>query len=70
MYEGRAKSLETSVIDQSGFGEHWDRLTDLNRAAEELLAGLDELALHQAAAYVSMALDAMRQARPDKLPSD
>jgi len=62
--------LETFVIEQSGFGEHWDRLADLSRTAEELLAGLDELGLHQAAAYMSMALDAMRQARPDMLPSD
>lgn len=58
------------MINQSGFGEHWDRLAGLNRSAEELLAGLDELGLHQAAAYVSMALDAMREARPDMLPSD
>ncbi|MDP8994686.1 MAG: hypothetical protein M3N07_06875 [Pseudomonadota bacterium] len=58
------------MINQSGFGEHWDRLTDLNRSAEELLAGLDELGLHQAAAYVSMAIDFMRQARPDRLPTD
>jgi hypothetical protein len=63
-------TLETSVINQSGFGEQWDRLKDLSRSAEELLDGLDELGLHQAAAYVSMALDFMRQARPDMLPSD
>ena len=58
------------MINQSGFGEHWDRLADLSRSADELLDGLDELGLHQAAAYVSMAIDAMRQARPDMLPSD
>lgn len=58
------------MINESGFGEQWDRLAKLHRSAEDLLAGLDELALHQAAAYVSMALDAMRQAHPDMQPSD
>lgn len=57
------------MIDQSGFGEHWDRLADVQRSAEELLSRLDELGLHQAAAYVSMALDAMRQTSPDPLPT-
>jgi hypothetical protein len=65
----RSLVLEASVIDQTGFGEHWDRLADVQRSAEELLSRLDELALHQAAAYVSMALDAMREVRPDPLPS-
>jgi hypothetical protein len=63
-------SLEKRVIEPSGFGEHWDRLADLSRNAEELLAGLDELGMHQAAAYVSMALDFMRQSGPGTLPSD
>ena len=58
------------MINQSGFGEQWDRLKELSRTAEQLLEGLDEIGLHQAAAYVSMALDFMRQARPDMLPSD
>jgi hypothetical protein len=58
------------VINESGFGEQWDRLANLHKSADELLAGLDELALHQAAAYVSMAIDAMRQARPDLQPPD
>jgi len=53
----------------SGFGKQWDQLADLQREAEQLLAGLDELNLHQAAAYISMALDVMRQARPDALPT-
>lgn len=57
------------MIDQSGFGEHWDRLADLHRSADALLEGLDELGLHQAAAYLSMAIDAMRQVRPDLTPT-
>lgn len=47
--------------------EQWERLAELQRTAQTLLAGLDELGLHQAAAYASMALDAMRQSRPDFL---
>ena len=43
------------------------RLGELQRAALTLLEGLDELGLNQAAAYTSMALDAMRQTRPDFL---
>lgn len=62
-------TAEASVIIPTGFGEHWDRLGDLQRAAEQLLDGLDDLGLHQAGAYLSMALDAMRQARPDVLPT-
>ena len=50
-----------------GIGEHWDRLAELQRTTQRTLSGLDELGLHQAAAYMSMALDAMRQARPDLL---
>jgi len=57
------------VIVPSDFGERWTRLADLSRAAEEVLQGLDELGLHQAAAYVAMALDAMRAADPDALPT-
>jgi hypothetical protein len=51
----------------SGFGHHSDRLAELQHATQVLLSGLDEIGLHQAAAYVSMALDVMRQARPDML---
>ena len=53
----------------TGFGEHWDRLSDLQLMAEQVLAGVDELGLHQAGAYLAMALDAMRRARPDVLPT-
>ena len=56
------------MIQGADICERWDRLAELQRAAQSLLSGLDELGLHQAAAYVSMALDAMRQARPDLLP--
>lgn len=49
--------------------EQWDRLADIERSAERVLDGLDDLGLHQAAAYVAMALDSMRQARPDPLPT-
>ncbi|HEX8643190.1 MAG TPA: hypothetical protein VF702_04670 [Allosphingosinicella sp.] len=51
----------------SMFGEQWQRLAELQRSTQTVLSDLDELGLHLAAAYVSMALDAMRQARPDLL---
>jgi len=57
------------MIVPSGFGEQWQRLADLERSAEEVLAGLDELGLSQAGAYVAMAIDVMRRARPDPLPT-
>ena len=57
------------MIVPTGFGEHWQRLGDLHRAAEDVLTGLDELGLHQAGAYLSMALEAMRQALPDPSPT-
>jgi hypothetical protein len=60
---------EAAVIVPSEFGERWTRLADLTRAAEEVLRGLDDLGLHQPAAYVAMALDAMRAADPDALPT-
>jgi hypothetical protein len=43
------------------------RLGELQRAAATLLSGLDELGLNQAAAYTSMAIDAMHQSRFDPL---
>jgi hypothetical protein len=49
--------------------EHSERLSELQRVAQTLLSGLDELGLNQAAAYASMALDVMRQSRPDRLPT-
>jgi predicted nucleotidyltransferase len=47
--------------------DQWDRLAELQRSAQQLLAGLDELGLSQAAAYASMALDVMRQSRRSDL---
>lgn len=49
------------------FGERLDRLAAIEREAQQVLAGLDDLGQHQAAAYVAMAIDAMRRARPDAL---
>ena len=46
-----------------------DRLRELERAAMRLLAGLDELGQHQAAAYVAMGIDTMRRARQGPLPT-
>jgi hypothetical protein len=48
-------------------GEHWERLGEVECRAQQILTTLDELGLHQPAAYVSMALDLMRQARLDLL---
>ena len=45
--------------------EQSDRLAELQRSAQELLAGLDELGLSLAAAYTSMALDVMGQSGCD-----
>ena len=56
------------MIEPGGFGEHWDRFADLQLSAERVLAGLDEIGLHQAGAYVAMALDVMRRARPERPP--
>lgn len=56
------------MTEQIAVHEEWARLMDLHRTADKLLAGLDELGLHQAGAYVSMAIDAMRQAHPDRMP--
>ena len=56
------------TITASDFSsERSQRLSELQRAAQVLLSGLDELGLNQAAAYTSMALDVMRQSRPDLL---
>jgi hypothetical protein len=59
----RPKSLETSVINPSACGDPWQRLGEIERNVQEILAALDDLGLHQPAAYVSMGLDLMRQAR-------
>ena len=54
-------TASTLSIEQS------ERLAELQRAAQALISGLDELGLNQAAAYASMALDVMRQSRLDPL---
>ena len=61
-------TIEASTLSREQWDrEQWDRLGELQRSAQSLLATLDEAGLHQAAAYVSMALDVMRQSRPDLL---
>jgi|GEM_PF-4402911 len=54
---------------QSSFGERPDRLAAVEREAKQVLARLDDLGQHQAAAYVAMAIDIMRRAPPDGLPT-
>lgn len=49
--------------------ERLDRLMSIQREAQQILAGLDELGLNQAAAYVAMALDAMRRYPREELPT-
>ena len=44
--------------------EREESLLRLHEQCRELLAGLDETGLHQAAAHVSMALDVMRRSLP------
>lgn len=46
----------------------WDELDALYRQALAILEGLDRLGLYQAAAHLSMAIEAMRQRHPH-LPS-
>lgn len=46
-------------------GEREQSLLRLHGQCRELLAGLDDLGLHQAAAHVSMALDVMRRSFPE-----
>ena len=60
---------EVCVISSLNLGGEWDRLAALEHEAGKVLAGLDELGLHQAAAYLAMAIDSMRTARPDALPT-
>ena len=43
----------------------FEELERLYRAAEAMLADLDRLGLHHAGAYLSMAMDIMRQSHPD-----
>jgi hypothetical protein len=68
-YAARGNRLEAQVVGPSGPGESWERLGEVEWRAQQILCALDELGLHQPAAYVSMALDLMRQARLDLLPT-
>lgn len=52
----KVQSAEAAERDES--------LLRLHGQCRELLAGLDELGLHQAAAHVSMALDVLRRSFP------
>jgi hypothetical protein len=61
--------LEAQVVGPFRPGESWERLGEVEWRAQQILCALDELGLHQPAAYVSMALDLMRQARLDLLPT-
>jgi hypothetical protein len=56
--------------DRAKLDENWDELERLYRQAREVLAGLDRLGLYQAGAYLSMALDIMRQRHPNLASSD
>jgi hypothetical protein len=44
--------------------EGWEELEQLYRDGLAVLAGLDRLGLYQAGAYLSMALEIMRQRHP------
>ena len=50
--------------DEPDLPDGRDELGELYRTALELLDSLDRLGLLQAAAYLSMALDAMRRRHP------
>lgn len=45
--------------------ESWNELEGVFRQAEAMLVTLDRMGLYQAGAYLSMAIDAMRQRHPD-----
>ena len=51
------QSVDTAERDESLIRRH--------EQCRELLAGLDKMGLHQAAAHVSMALDVMRRSFPE-----
>jgi hypothetical protein len=52
-------------LDRSDFEARWRRLASLYDDAAALLAGLDELGLHEAGAHLTMAMHALREAHPD-----
>lgn len=53
------------AAERSGLEKKQAELPRLEEQAKALLARLDELELHQAAAYLSMAIDAIRRQHPD-----
>ncbi len=53
------------AAEQTGSEKKQEELQRLEEQALALLTTLDELQLHQAAAYVSMAIDAIRRQCPD-----
>ena len=63
------EELVALTRDRTKPDENWEELERLYRQAREVLAGLDRLGLYQAGAYLSMALDVIRAARPDPLPT-
>jgi hypothetical protein len=59
LWDGMAKEKQNPETKERG-----DSVLPLYEQCGELLAGLDELGLHQAAAHVSMAQDVMRRSFP------
>ena len=59
LWDGMAKEKQNPETKERG-----DSVLRLHEQCSELLAGLDELGLHQAGAHVSMALDVMRRSFP------
>ena len=58
------------MADRANPDQDWEELDRLYRQAREVLAGLDRLGLYQAGAYLSMAIEAIRQRHPNLSSSD
>ena len=58
------------IAAQTDFDDWSDRLARLYRDAAVVLEGLDELGLYQAGGHLSMAMDAMLQARENRSSRD
>jgi hypothetical protein len=65
----RGSAAEAESIMPISFGDRLERLATIEREARHVLAGLDDLGQHQAAAYVAMAIDAMRRVALDVPPT-
>ena len=63
------RPAETKLVTPTLVDDDRHELAAVQQSAELVLDRLDALGEHQAAAFVSMALDAMRRARPDSLPT-